>query len=399
MTNRQDHLGNKKLKCSREQPVCSRCQRERLVCVHSSPKQMGRPKKRQRSLDEDATDDTAANTSDLSEVGSNVLHRLASSGTTGHDLTNDSGGLDVNALDLGLASGGNPWPWRSISSTDTAAVPGALSIPGLTTDNSPNEPPAPDFDLQHQPIVGGADSDTSHAPSSSSLTSTGDCLTPSLPKCACLSTMYLTLNTLSSMDSSSAFPFALHPLRQAMQSTSEILACEECPRRLITTMQNTSLLGALLTSIAERFSRILVAIEREAERAEDAHELKSLRLADLNSSHLHGPGCLAVFSMELSPAEWRKLCKKVVKVEVHGPSDGSICCPCFMDLARRMELRQQKWHSHPPAKDLPKDQDPGSLLWSARIVSDVDLKSIGGRYLCVSMIRALMKMVESFDWS
>ncbi|KAI7118214.1 hypothetical protein KC337_g15367 [Hortaea werneckii] len=43
-----DECRLKKLKCTGEQPACSRCVREGIQCIYSPQKQMGRPKKRQR---------------------------------------------------------------------------------------------------------------------------------------------------------------------------------------------------------------------------------------------------------------------------------------------------------------------------------------------------------------
>ncbi|KAI6828856.1 hypothetical protein KC340_g15141 [Hortaea werneckii] len=43
-----DECRLKKLKCTGEQPACSRCVRDGIQCIYSPQKQMGRPKKRQR---------------------------------------------------------------------------------------------------------------------------------------------------------------------------------------------------------------------------------------------------------------------------------------------------------------------------------------------------------------
>ena len=50
-----DECRAKKLKCTGEQPTCSRCAREKITCVYSTQKRMGRPKKRQR-MDSDHDD-------------------------------------------------------------------------------------------------------------------------------------------------------------------------------------------------------------------------------------------------------------------------------------------------------------------------------------------------------
>lgn len=217
-----------------------------------------------------------------------------------------------------------------------------------------------------------------------------------MPNCACLSTMYLTLNTLQSMPNTFAFPFALHPLREAMQTASEILACEECPKRFITAIQNTQLMGTLLMSIAERFSKILEHITSESLRASLAGEQKKFRLQDLNTStsHLHagGLGCLAAFSINLSPEEWRSMCKKVVRAEVQGPSEGNECCCYFLGVIQQMEDRQEKWHQNPVPKDFPVDAKTGKLLGGPR----VDLPK--EEHLCLKLPAYARKLAEGFDW-
>jgi hypothetical protein len=154
-----------------------------------------------------------------------------------------------------------------------------------------------------------------------------------------------------------------------MQTASDVLACDICPQKFISAIQNTQLIGTLLVTIAERFSKILEAISTEAGRAEEAGEAKKFRLADLNTStgHLHtnGIGCAAAFNINLDPGEWRSLAKKVVRAEVYGPGDGELAdrrgwnmadswvgegherCSFFLGLAEKMRRRQEYWHHKP----------------------------------------------------
>lgn len=46
--------GTRKLKCSGDKPACGRCQREKIGCVYSPQKTMGRPRKRRREGEADA---------------------------------------------------------------------------------------------------------------------------------------------------------------------------------------------------------------------------------------------------------------------------------------------------------------------------------------------------------
>jgi hypothetical protein len=180
-----------------------------------------------------------------------------------------------------------------------------------------------------------------------------------------------------------------------MKTASDLLNCTECPTRFITGLQNTGLLGTLLISIAERFSKVLESINVESERAATAGESKKFRLADLNNStsHLHTGGldCAASFSLDLSPEEWRSMAKKVVRAEVHGPSDGNTCCPFFMQLTSQMEERQNRWHRLPLPQDYPKGGSKGTLH---RTVETKD-----GEHQCLKNVMFAKQLVDDFDWS
>ncbi|KXL48080.1 hypothetical protein M433DRAFT_63440 [Acidomyces richmondensis BFW] len=359
------------LKCSGEQPACARCRKENITCVYSPQKQMGRPKKRQRTDDE------------------NMTERLVGSATASSQQQQQQYSMD-----------NNPW----LQSADWT-IPSEHSMPGLTPDSASNSPPT--INLPPESQTQNYIHRYNHLPSQPQENSAQLLLNPSLaaagmnlgaaqsglPSCACLSSMYLTLNTLQQLDQF-AFPFALHPLREAMQTSSEVLRCEQCPRRFITAIQNTQLIGTLLMSIAERFGRVIESINNESIRANLANETKKFRLADLNTStsHLHtgGIGCAAAFSIDLSPAEWRAMAKKVVRAEVHGPSDGNTCCTYLMGLTKQMEDRQEKWMGAPIPHDFPLDSS-GVPIGGKHIPRE--------DHLCLKLVAYCRKIIDAYDWS
>lgn len=370
------HAGGKKLKCTGEQPACARCVKEYIACVYSPQKQMGRPKKRQRS-------DAAQESDQPAEAQwSNAMPSNEQNSFDEHAFNTS---FNTSGLDTALTPSGNLQPWLPSGFDMTlgdAALPDETSIPALTPDSSSTSPPS--FNLPH-------DLSHSHQPT--------QMVDPSLqvmmnPACACLSSMYLTLNTLQTMDAAFSFPFALHPLREAISTAGSVLNCEECPKRFITAIQNTHLVGTLIVSIAERFSKVLEAINRESARAAAANETKKFRLADLNTStsHLHtgGLGCAAAFSIDLLPAEWRSMAKKVVKAEVHGPSGGNDCCVYFMSLPRQMTERQTRWHTQPKPSDFPLDKD-GVPIGGHSIPAE--------EHMCLKFAKYAERHVDAYDWS
>ncbi|KAK3686985.1 hypothetical protein LTR37_019287 [Vermiconidia calcicola] len=378
---------------------------------------MGRPKKRQRTEEEEILERYHNGNGGAADGdGSGHRRRIRSSGdAAGWDSGRGAAPTD-SGVEIGLGSdfdspftpGGGLQPWLQVENSGgggeggeaghwnntLALTEGAFPRPTPDNSSSDNSPPQlilpPELQNQHQTQPHNRDMSTSLL-LDPSLTANGTNIgqPPSLlPSCACLSTMYLTLSTLQSMDPAFTFPFALHPLREAMQTASDILACPECPQRFISAIQNTQLMGTLLMSIADRFSKSLEAITTESLRSS---EEKKFRLADLNTStsHLHtaGLGCAAAFSITLSPAEWRALAKKVVRAEVFGPA----CCPYFMGIVDQMERRQEFWHDRPVPEDFPRDRATGELIGGRNLPKE--------DHICLKFVSYARKLVGGMDWS
>nr|POE71389.1 c6 finger domain transcription factor tcpz [Quercus suber] len=406
-----DECRTRKLKCSGEQPACARCARENTICVYSAQKQMGRPKKRARSNvseEHDVSSTQAADGAHLEQMG-------------GYGV--DTG--DITQLDESYQA----WSQQPVSSWVPNDVPVEGALPALTPDTSSDSPSLSRFPPELQ--RNNSRHTSSQLLVDSSLDNVGSGTDPSLfpvpSSCACLSTMYLSLNNLQQMTQPYRFPFSLYPLREAMSAATSVLECEECPRRFITGMHNTQMVGTLLVSIAERFGKVLDSITSEAVRAEMLSERKKFRLADLNTenSHLHtgGLGCAAAFSIDLSPDEWRSMSKKVVRAEVHGPHAGAgqsssivpdeeiplhshtghdpqgcqnfsntehASCAYLMGLIKQMLMRQDRWHKDMPPDDFPLDRD-GNLVAAMRSDSD--------EHPCLRMPAYAAKLVQAFDWT
>ena len=79
---------------------------------------------------------------------------------------------------------------------------------------------------------------------------------PSIPSCPCLPNLYLTLSTLSTLFS---FPVGQHTiitLQTAARTAHSVLYCRICPQKFQTGMQNVMLLGTLLTVLADAWHRV-----------------------------------------------------------------------------------------------------------------------------------------------
>jgi hypothetical protein len=410
-------VGSKKLKCSGGQPTCSRCLRENITCIYSLQKQMGRPKKRQRAGDEEG-EDLMIGDGPIDLNGNPVT--LATQGTerpTGPTeavfaSTNIVPNMNMATFDSAFALDETLQPWTALSNMNWT-VPDEQTYdshaPDLTRDNSSEESP-PMLNLPAELLnIPQTMQQNHHTPSGQTNLPQP---TDRMPTCACLSTLYLTLSNLATMDPSFSFPTALHPIREAMSTASQVISCPICPTRFITGLQNVQLLNALLMSLAERFSRILTSISNEAEALAlyntsappTEQKSKPFRLADLSApGHMHtgGLGCAAAFSLSFTPAEWRSMAKKVVRAEVHGPPDGSDCCPFLLGLITTMEGRQGRWHNNMPClEDYPKDKE-GNPVLAAGLAAGGHGVGNGhgeGEHLCLKMLAGTRRMVDGFDW-
>ncbi|KAI5369336.1 Putative zn(2)-C6 fungal-type DNA-binding domain-containing protein [Septoria linicola] len=407
-----DICRTKKLKCSggtNEHSRCTRCQREDIPCIFSAQKQMGRPKKRARQ-------EEGHDTAERSPTKRNAIRQPEPAVETS---PSQDEAFDAETYESAFTPGGSLQPWlqNDWPTTEFSGEGGhnghgiAGGVPGLTPDSSSSTSAilglhsSRSSSLTNGHVNGSSnDNDSSTAGSNSALLldpALGGMHSSYMPSCACLSTLYLTLNSLQAMNSDNFnFPFSLHPLREAMQTASTVLKCSECPKRFITGIQNVQLVGTLLMSIAERFDKILGYINSEASRAKIAGETKKFRLADLNtpSAHLHagGLGCVAAFSVDLSPEEWRSMSKKVVRAEVHGPEDGNSCCPYFVGLCKQMEERQTKWHSNPCPEDFPRNADGVAI---GREETHAGSGRGQGEHLCLKLVGFANRLVANLDWS
>lgn len=207
--------------------------------------------------------------------------------------------------------------------------------------------------------------------------------------CSCLSTMYLTLSSLQSLPSFS-FPVVIPPLRSALASTLQILHCPNCPRETYSGIQNVITLTSLLTAIAERYHRVLKAIDEEAEQLAKSGRRKDFRVGDMSvdTLHLHTGkvDCPMGFHIELGAEEWKKLAKKVVKTEVLGK--GSSPTP-LIEVVEQMQKRQTEWHSEMHEMDPEREKIFGSC-------KDVNR---GEDATCLRMVKQVRMMIDAMNWA
>jgi len=171
--------------------------------------------------------------------------------------------------------------------------------------------------------------------------------------CGCLSGLYLSLSSLQSL-SAFGFPVTLPPIRLACNTAYDVLICQECPKDRNTAMSNLMLLTTLLTSIVERYDRVLKQIDADAQQASNAGETIPFRMGENRPeyAHLHTGtlDCPMGFDVDISPSEYRKLARKVIRADVLGPAPHGR--QSISDIVDLFEQRQHQWHLQPEVESL-----------------------------------------------
>jgi hypothetical protein len=165
-----------------------------------------------------------------------------------------------------------------------------------------------------------------------------------LAPCTCLSMMYLTLSELQSVQSFH-FPQVVIPLRKAMGVLSDLIHCPQCRNDNFSAIQNIASIVALCKAVVERFNKVLMEINAEAERLEQSGQKKPYRIGDNNPKlhHLHTGTleCPMGFNIEIEARDWKRLAKTALKTEIYG--NGSNPQP-LLQLVKEAEERQKRWH-------------------------------------------------------
>ncbi|KAH5283190.1 hypothetical protein HBI72_002650 [Parastagonospora nodorum] len=288
-----------------------------MVCIFSPQKQMGRPKKRRREgevgeatkLQQNAccTITTIDDPSTYNDFGIITPPQFQESSS----FVNDMGFADANTLSQHM---------------------GSMDASGLS--------PISNIDLQRDPAIDPSLWDDSFLPAPIVDQPGQETLAP----CTCLAAMYLTISELQSVQSFH-FPQVVIPLRKAMGVLSDLIHCPQCPKDNFSAIQNVASIAALCKAIVERFNKVLLVIDAEAERLEQTGEKKPYRIGDnsaaLQRLHTGTLDCPLGFDIEIGAQDYKRIAKMALKTEVYG--NGSNPRP-LLQLIKEAEDRQQRWH-------------------------------------------------------
>lgn len=92
---------------------------------------------------------------------------------------------------------------------------------------------------------------------------------------------------------------------------------------------------------------MLYEVDLEAARLVERGVKKSYRIGDNSAAlaHMHTgtPDCPMGIDIDLEPADWQRLAKTAIRMEVHGGGGRAVW---LLGLLDEVEKRQQRWHHH-----------------------------------------------------
>jgi hypothetical protein len=184
--------------------------------------------------------------------------------------------------------------------------------------------------------------------------------------CACLASFYLTMDHLCKNEKLT-FPSGLQPLRKAIATATEMAHCQVCPGNYLFAMQNIQLIGTLVMSIVKQYDVILQSIDEEGGPLDQPPQSKHLHFRDAEKETIGGStkDDSLDYPIEVSPAQWTTLAKKVVKNEVYGRGGSQ---HSLWALLIFLEQRQVKWHAVPPKRDCRHNHQPDDEPFCIKII-------------------------------
>ncbi|KAL8682008.1 MAG: hypothetical protein Q9186_001884 [Xanthomendoza sp. 1 TL-2023] len=307
-------------------------------CHYSDKKPMGRPRKRRRGSDteqldvslnganggqEHATDPVDVRHGSNQSAASNLTAPVVSSVSTACTETADTIQSNLShTLDPTLDPSS---AWDAVHCPDPheydfpSNFPGSNTVPnGMLNDLNavgiPGEYPDISPDMQNTAPLGTS--------------------------CSCLDQLHSMLQCFRSLPAPS-FPASRGPLIKGTNLARAVIRCQLCPLDFPSALQTSMLLTTLIRLIVHGYSTLIQHIQTQAA----AGQKITYRVGDLSlaNAHLHTGGldCPMGFNVELEPAEWVTMVKKVLKQDLYGNSQN---VDSLTGVMEDFEQRQQTWY-------------------------------------------------------
>ncbi|KAJ9300352.1 transcriptional regulator family: Fungal Specific TF [Paecilomyces variotii] len=326
-----DECRKRKLRCSGELTGCSRCVKQALFCHYSIQKQMGRPPKKKSRLEDDGNSMDVSDSVGLGDLESNPLD----SRTSRADTKSSTEAFHLCApVFRAVISRGSQAPYNALSGDQGGLFQqdGSTMLEPVIASDSP----WPDYTAAAaaSSLMLPRNSDSADKQFDSGMTSNFS-LPQGIPRCTCLSYLYLCLSNLSTLTSFPTTNQTILSLYTAARTAREVIRCEICPQQYSTGVQNVMLLGTLLNILADSWLRVSEA---------DPVELgKQSAPAGYVSTVSRDPRNEA--------SSWREWLMQTIRhAVIGGPIEPAASIkpkdtPDVLSLIKEMETRQRRWHA------------------------------------------------------
>ncbi|UPK90907.1 hypothetical protein LCI18_001842 [Fusarium solani-melongenae] len=346
----------RKIRCTGEHPVCSKCFSKNRDCSYSIQKAAGRPRTRQQSA--------------LGQDGRSRRRRAIELVRSPESLLDLSQDASEPASEPPSSVHGTPSSRDTESEALGEAQAAHHGIPPFLADFESYMHAQPQECSGLMPTLPLGTLDHS------------ECIQP----CACLSILYLLLNRLGS-NVELVVPNDLAFLRNTVETATDVLDCVKCPLRFSSVLQNATILGILCVCIAESYVRFVRTIDSKAQAAIEKGESLLISLGNFKGPPSYpdqskAATSLAAILVEVSPDQWKSLMHKAVKAEICGVESHRE--KCFMHFIKRLEERQTDWHRRPLAPDC-----PPTYQSACTSVDEVPL--------CLTIIKAARKVLDQIE--
>ena len=386
-----DECRKRKLKCSGEPTGCTRCLKNSLDCLYSVQKQMGRPKKRQK------TNDSADRSG---QPPTNLDPALTATEIERTQFQNICNGPMSQTIRRSAQS-------QSTLNTPPSDYPPTPPSPNPGLSSYPTDfyswPDFSDTNLP-MPLIESYEKSQSPLLPPASLTTL-----PATPDCPCLPNLYLTLSTLSTLTSFPITSSTITTLSSAHSTARNVIYCNICPRKFQTGSQNVMLSSTLITVLVDQWKRISKATA------------DTIRSGFCPNPPPAGP------PSEMSPREdleWRTFSYDLMRHFVfgdrqlpalpyqNGPKQYSyLITPSSRDhvtltgLAETLERRQRVWHNLQDdtgefAPKMTAGMEEGHMGFTLEDIKEMEKEHGGGGsqgHLCIQLVKHAKRCIGSLD--
>ncbi|OAX85089.1 hypothetical protein ACJ72_00532 [Emergomyces africanus] len=199
-----------------------------------------------------------------------------------------------------------------------------------------------------------------------------------LAPCSCVSYMYLSLNSLSTLCSFPPSSHTLSTLYNAARTARAVIYCEVCPQTFNSFVQNLMILGSLLNVIGDTWLKV------------------SQMNAEQLGSEILSPTFIASLPSEPGERErrWKRWLRHVVRHGVIGSTITPMVDAVQDEISEELEARQRWWHA---PRD-PIEYRTGMLRPNGDLPARESGQSQDTEYMCTRIAGTAREVIDRFEF-